>query len=66
MAIFRRAALIARAGDLRQATPPQPLRAARCATLLAELTGLPVEDVDIKALAERGLVEVVDWYKRWP
>jgi hypothetical protein len=58
--------LTARIGELREAIPPQPLGAHRCADLLAELTGLDVTSDDIVTLADQGHVGVVDYYKDWP
>jgi hypothetical protein len=58
--------LAARAAELREAIPPQPLGAHRCAGLLAELTGLDATDDDLLALAGQGHVDVVDYYKDWP
>jgi hypothetical protein len=43
-----------------------PLGAARCAERLAEATGLPVQYEDIEALADLGLLPVVDHYKSRP
>ncbi|GAB3278483.1 hypothetical protein GCM10027589_04660 [Actinocorallia lasiicapitis] len=57
--------LTARAAALRAAIPPQPLGLTRCAELLAELTGLPVVEDDIRALVKRELVAEVDYYKKW-
>ncbi|MER5424379.1 3'-5' exonuclease [Streptosporangium roseum] len=58
--------LAGRATQLRQAIPPQPLGARRCAEMLSEATGLDVGEPDIIALAERGLTSVVGHYKDWP
>ncbi|MEV1005560.1 hypothetical protein [Nonomuraea sp. NPDC050202] len=58
-------ALTEHAGQLRGQIPPQPLGARRCAELLAELTGLQVDQADIGELAKRGLASVVDDYKGW-
>jgi hypothetical protein len=58
-------ALTGRAGQLREEIPPQPLGARRCAELLAELTGLQVDQADIGELAKRELTSVVDDYKGW-
>nr|MDT0660800.1 3'-5' exonuclease [Micromonospora sp. DSM 115978] len=40
--------------------------AVRCAARLAEATGLPVTDEDIKILAELELLRPAGWYKDWP
>ena len=58
--------LAARAAELREAIPPQPLGAHRCAELLAELTGLDVTGDDVLALAGQGHVNTVGYYKDWP
>jgi hypothetical protein len=58
--------LAGRIGELREAIPPQPLGANRCAALLAELTGLDVTGDDVTALAEQGHVGVAGYYKDWP
>lgn len=58
--------LAARIGELREAIPPQPLGAHRCASLLAELTGLDVTDDDVVTLSGQGHVDIVDYYKDWP
>ncbi|MGR6924258.1 hypothetical protein ACU635_59195 [[Actinomadura] parvosata] len=58
-------ALTERAEQLREQIPPQPLGAYRCAALLAELTGLQVDQADIGELEKRGLTSVVDDYKGW-
>lgn len=50
---------------LRGQIPPQPLDARRCADLLAELTGLQVDQADIGELEKRRLASVVDDYKGW-
>jgi hypothetical protein len=54
-----------RAAQIRDAIPPQPLGMTRCVQLLAEGTGLDVQDADLQVLIDRGLVEVVDYYKKW-
>lgn len=56
-------ALKARAAELRDQVPPPPLGAARCAALLAEQTGLPVEYEDVVTLNAMGHADVVDYYK---
>lgn len=58
-------ALAARAGQLREQIPPQPLGARRCAELLAELAGLDVTEDDFLLLAEQGRVDSVDSFKDW-
>jgi hypothetical protein len=57
--------LAARAAELHDQVPPQPLGARRCAELLAELTGLDVTDDDFLELAGQGHVDSVDSYKDW-
>lgn len=57
--------LAGRAEQIRVAIPPQPLGLRRCAGLLAERTGLDVQDADVRTLHERGLTSVVDFYKKW-
>ncbi|MEV4254071.1 hypothetical protein AB0J52_13010 [Spirillospora sp. NPDC049652] len=54
--------LAARGGALAEQIPPPPMGARRCAELLADRTGLPVDYDDIGALAERGLTSVVDYH----
>ena len=54
-----------RAQEIRQAIPPPPMGARRCAELLGELTGLDVTYDDITDLAKRGLATAVDEYKGW-
>ena len=58
--------LAARSGELKEQIPPQPLGLSRCATLLAELTGLDVTGDDLRWLSKHGHVDVVDYYKEWP
>ncbi|SDI46816.1 Exonuclease [Sinosporangium album] len=55
--------LVARAEEIRRATPPQPLGARRAAELLAALTDLDVTAEDVVELAGRGITRVVDEYK---
>jgi hypothetical protein len=57
--------LATRIAGLREQIPPQPLGASRCASLLAELTGLDVTTDDLLQLASQGHVAVVDYYKEW-
>ncbi|WP_433358808.1 3'-5' exonuclease [Streptosporangium sp. CA-115845] len=54
-----------RAQEIRQAIPPPPMGARRCAELLGELTGLEVTYDDITDLVKRGLATAVDEYKGW-
>ncbi|MER5649675.1 3'-5' exonuclease [Streptosporangium sp. NPDC002524] len=54
-----------RSQEIRQAIPPPPMGARRCAELLGELTGLEVTYDDITDLAKRGLVTAVGEYKGW-
>lgn len=58
--------MVSRAAQIRGSVPPQPLGARRCAELLTELTGLPVEPSDIEDLSTGGLAGIVDYYKDWP
>ncbi|WP_431929859.1 hypothetical protein [Nonomuraea jabiensis] len=57
--------MIARMEDIRAATPPQPLGAARCAALLSEAVGVEVTIDDFKTLVKAGHTEAVDSYKKW-
>lgn len=55
------------AADVTPAEEPRwPLGPARCASRLAEATGLPVAYEDIETLAERGLLTAADYYKQRP
>ena len=55
--------VIAAAEVIRARIPAQPLGAARCSRLLAELLPLPVEYEDILELAARGLLHVAGSFK---
>lgn len=57
--------LAARGGELRGQIPSQPLGAARCAALLAELTGLDVTYDDVLTLATQGRAPVAGTYRDW-
>jgi hypothetical protein len=57
--------LATRAEQFRAAIPPQPLGLRRCADLLAERTGLDVQDANVRTLEKRGLTSVVDYCKKW-
>ncbi|MFI7467501.1 exonuclease domain-containing protein [Nonomuraea sp. NPDC049646] len=57
--------LIARADELREQTPPQPLGAARCAQLLSEAVGVEVDLDDFRTLVKAGHTEAVSSYKKW-
>jgi hypothetical protein len=57
--------LAARAADLREQIPPQPLGAHRCASLLAELTGLDVTADDLSELVSKGHVDEAGYFKQW-
>lgn len=57
--------LAAQVAELREKIPPQPLGSHRCASLLADLTGLDVTSDDIVTLAGQGHVDVVDYFKDW-
>lgn len=43
-----------------------PIGANRAAERLAQRTGLEVERADVEELRDRGLLDVVGWYKDWP
>ncbi len=58
--------LRARGSGLREAIPPPPVGARRCAEQLAARIGLDVQADDVQALAAAGVIQPAGYYKQWP